>query len=109
MNFVVLFPLIVQALQATLPVVTGGSSAATITTAGKGLVPVLESLFDSFAPASKPKIEPAVSAFTSAFNPNLVMWIQQALNLTGANLNVDGVFGPATSSALDFGGAGKPF
>jgi hypothetical protein len=52
MNFVELFLLIVQALQTVLSVVTGGSSAATITTAGSDFGPVLESLSNSFATAS---------------------------------------------------------
>jgi lysozyme family protein len=44
-------------------------------------------------------VNAAVAAATSVFDPNLVKWIQNILNLTWNNLAVDGDLGPQTLAA----------
>ena len=100
MNFVTLVPIIIQALTAIQPVLSG-ASAASVSSAGSSLVPVIERLLAGIAPGSLTKVQPAMFAITSVFDPNIVKWIQQVLNLTGAGLVVDGELGPRTLAAID--------
>jgi hypothetical protein len=98
MPWVALIPLVIQGLSAIQPLFTG-VNANSVTTAGNGLIPLLQSLGGSLAPGSQGKVSGAVAAATSVFDPNLVKWIQKILNLGGYNVDVDGDLGPQTLGA----------
>jgi peptidoglycan hydrolase-like protein with peptidoglycan-binding domain len=98
MTWIALIPLVIQGLTAIQPALTGANPNS-VTTAGNGLIPLLESLIAVLAPSSKGKVAPAVAAATSVFDPNLIKWIQQILNLAGFNVDVDGELGPQTLGA----------
>jgi hypothetical protein len=98
MTWIALIPLVIQGLTAIQPLFTGVNSNS-VTTAGNGLIPLLQSLIGSLAPGSQGKVNAAVAAATSVFDPNLVKWIQNILNLAGNNLAVDGDLGPQTLAA----------
>jgi hypothetical protein len=98
MPWITLIPLVIQGLTAIQPLFTGVNSNSAIT-AGNGLIPLLESLIGGLAPGSQQKVAPAVAAATSVFDPNVIKWIQQILNLAGYNVDVDGELGPQTLGA----------
>jgi Predicted Peptidoglycan domain len=98
MTWVALIPLVIQGLSAIQPLFTGVNSNS-VTTAGNGLIPLLQSLGGSLAPGSQGKVSGAVAAATSVFDPNPVKWIQKILNLGGYNVDVDGDLGPQTLGA----------
>ncbi len=100
MNWVTLIPLVIQGLTAVQPLLSGINSSK-INTAGTSLVPVLQALIGGVSPQSQGKVAPAVAAATSVFDPNIIKWIQQILNLTGSNLEVDGELGPLTLAAAE--------
>ena len=56
-------------------------------------------MIGGLAPGSQGKVAPAVAAATSVFDPNVIKWIQQILNLAGNNVDVDGELGPQTLGA----------
>ena len=98
MTWVALIPLVIQGLSAIQPLLTGVNSNS-VTSAGNGLIPLLQSLGGSLAPGSQGKVSGAVAAATSVFDPNLIKWIQNVLNLAGYNVDVDGDLGPQTLGA----------
>jgi len=98
MTWVALITLVIQGLTAIQPLFTGVNSNS-VTTAGNGLIPLFQSLIGSLAPGSQGKVNAAFAAATSVFDPNLVKWIQNILNLAGNNLAVDGDLGPQTLAA----------
>jgi hypothetical protein len=98
MPWVALIPLVIQGLRSIQPL-SNGVNYNSVVTAGSGLIPLLESLIGSVMPGSQGKIAPAVAAATSVFDPNVIKWIQQILNLAGYNLDVDGELGPQTLGA----------
>ena len=98
MPWITLIPLIIQGLTSIQPLLTGVNPNS-VTTAGNGLIPLLESLIGILAPSSKGKVAPAVAAATAVYNPNVIMWIQQIINLGGYNVDVDGELGPQTLGA----------
>jgi hypothetical protein len=100
MNWVTLIPLLIQGLTAVQPLFSGLNSSK-VNTAGTGLIPVLQTLIGGVSPGSQAKVAPAVAAATSVFDPNIIKWIQQVLNLTGSNLEVDGELGPLTLAAAE--------
>src|SRR5271168_795971 len=98
MTWIALIPLVIQGLTAIQPLFTGVNSN-NVSTAGNGLIPLLQSLIGGLAPGSQGKVAPAVAAATSVFDPNVIKWIQQILNLAGNNVDVDGELGPQTLGA----------
>jgi hypothetical protein len=98
MTWVALIPLVIQGLTAIQPLFTGVNSNS-VTTAGNGLIPLLESLIGSLAPGSQGKAGAAVAAATSVYDPNVINWIQKILNLAGYNVDIDGDLGPQTLGA----------
>jgi|SRR5579872_2896863 len=98
MNWAVIIPFVIQGLSAIQPLFSGVTNNK-VSAAGTGLIPIFESLFGNLAPGSAAKVAPAVNAATSVFDPNIIKWIQQILNLAGNNLDVDGELGPMTLAA----------
>jgi Predicted Peptidoglycan domain len=101
MNWVVVLPLLIRGLTAIQPLLSGLDSNK-VSIAGNNLVPVLETLIGRFAPGSEMKVGPAIVAATAVFDPNPTKWIQQILNVAlGGGIQVDGLLGPQTLSAVD--------
>ena len=100
MNWFALIPLVIQGLSAIQPLASG-VDLSKVSNVGAGLIPLLERLVGGLAPGSQAKVGVAVSAATSVFDPDIVKWIQNILNLTGNNLVVDGTLGPLTLAAAD--------
>jgi hypothetical protein len=100
MNWVVLLPLLIQGLTAIQPLISG-LDRNKVSAAGNDLIPVLKALIGRFAPGSETRVGPAIALATSVFDPDPTKWIQQVLNLAGAGLQVDGLLGPQTLSAVD--------
>jgi hypothetical protein len=98
MNWVTIIPLVIQGLTAIQPLFSA-VNANNVSSAGTGLIPIIERLIGGLAPGSQGKVQPAIIAATSVFDPDMVKWIQKILNLAGYNLDVDGELGPMTLAA----------
>jgi hypothetical protein len=100
MIWTTLIPLAIQALSAIQPL-SSGANQNKVSSAGEGLIPVLEKLLAGVAPGTQVNVPFAVSVATEVFDPDIVKWIQNILNKAGNNLAVDGTLGPLTLAAAD--------
>ena len=81
----------------------GGVTQQSLQTAAPQVVPQLARLGASLFPKVAPEMQ-AVAAASATFDPNVTKWLQVALNklLTPSpNLEVDGIYGPATQEAVE--------
>lgn len=65
----------------------------------KDLLTTLANLGGQYWPAADKSLH-AVAAAVSTFDPNLIKWVQKALNTQGAGLAEDGIVGPLTIAAV---------
>lgn len=64
----------------------------------KSILPLLLQLGGSAFPGVKP--EDAAHAASALFDANGTKWVQTALNMLGAKIDVDGVYGEGTKTAV---------
>lgn len=65
------------------------------------LAPILEQIGSMWFPKAAGTIH-IVAAATAAYDQNITKWVQGACNsIVGANLKVDGIYGPNTRAAVE--------
>ena len=105
MNFLSLLPIIVSAAGTIKNIIDVATSNADIVTKIKSAVPSIVTVLDDYATQLFPKVAPQLrvaAAAMSAFDPNVTKWLQGALNaVDGADLEVDGLYGPKTRVAVE--------